>query len=233
MVDLRKSAHNPYAAPEESCELDLDAVAELLKHQPFVIDGDAILCGRELFLNELCYETGRPAPGEKDFYKKLFAPSPRWSLFFRTVVMLHALTIIQFLLLGWNLRWGRLTFLGIPSFVWFWGYIGLMVWRMQRVPSVRLYLRRSPKGRRLRFLRALPGVAYGIACYAPTWFLMPSIFQYSTVFGVLALALLIILTIPVFFLIQEPQALSLPNGIFRVTGLPTELLNALKMMKSL
>jgi|GEM_PF-6481604 len=38
----RRPAENPYAAPESGHEPDF-RIAELLQHQPYVVDGEAVL----------------------------------------------------------------------------------------------------------------------------------------------------------------------------------------------
>ena len=76
----RPPAENPYAAPESGHEPD-SRIAELLQHQPYVVDGDAVLCRGDLALQNLCYETGLPAQHTRFSAKKLFAPTVGWNHF--------------------------------------------------------------------------------------------------------------------------------------------------------
>ncbi len=77
-----RPAENPYAAPEWGDDLD-SRIAELLQHQPYVVDGDAVLCRGDLSLQNLCYETGLPAQDSRFYAKKIFAPTVRWNHVFR------------------------------------------------------------------------------------------------------------------------------------------------------
>ena len=224
----RRPSENPYAAPEASDEPD-SRIAELLQHEPYVVDGDAVLCRGDLSLQNVCYETGLPAQDSRFFAKKLFAPTVRWNHFFRVSHAFNTIAVIFTLFIATILKWGRFEVFGIPSFVWFWGYVGLMILLLRRVRSVRLFVHRSAEGKRLKFRKiTLPAILFGILMVGPIMVVLPWIFGHSPAWGFAAFSGIILLAVPLVMLLPEPQAVVLSNGVFRITGLPPRLLAALR-----
>jgi hypothetical protein len=224
----RSDNSNPYAAPE-AADRSMPAV-ELPPGSPWKIDGDALLCRGDLTFDWLCFSTGLPVePDAKIFYMKIFAPSPQRQILFRMFHSLSIATILMLLVLGRIMQTGSVKIFGVPSFVFVLAYVGIFIIVLRRTPSFRIYYRRSREGRRHHlFRRTIPSLAAGMLILGPTLIVLPQLFAASFGWGLMTLCVAIVTFAGFMMLLPEPRAVSLNNGVFRVTHLAPELLAALK-----
>ena len=224
----RSNDTNPYAAPE-TADRSVPAV-ELPPGSPWTIDGDALLCRGDLTFDWLCFSTGLPVePDAKVFYMKILAPSQQRRIVFRLFHSLSIATILMLLVLGRIMQAGPVKILGVPAFVFVLAYIAIFIVILRRTPSFRIYYRRSREGRRRHlFRRTIPSLAAGMLVLGPTLIILPRLFAASFGWGLMTLCAAIVSFAGFLMLLPEPRAVSLNNGIFRVTHLAPELLAALK-----
>lgn len=222
-----KSA-NPYAAPDST---DYSASAtDLPPGSPWTVDGDALLCRGDLTLDWVCFSTGLPVePDAKVYYMKLFAPSQQRRILFRLFHSLSIAAILMLLILGRIMQAGTVKVFGVPSFVFVLAYVAVFIIILRRTPGFRIYYRRSREGQRRYLLRRkLPQVAVGIFILGPALIILPQLFAASTGLGLVALFSVIVAFAGFMMLLPEPRAISMANGVFRVTFLSPDLLAALK-----
>lgn len=219
---------NPYATPEVA-DRGMAAV-ELLHGSPWKVDGDALLCRSDLTFDWLCFSTGLPVePDAKVFYMKVFAPSQQRRILFRLFHSLSIATILMLLVLGRIMQAGPVKIFGVPAFVFVLAYIAIFIVILRRTPSVRIYYRRSPEGRRRHLIRrTIPSLVAGMLVLGPTLIVLPQLFAVSFGWGVLTLCAAIVAFAGFMMLLPEPRAVSLNNGVYCVTYLAPELLAALK-----
>ena len=225
----RSNDTNPYAAPESR---DHSAPAtELPPGSPWTIDGEALLCRGDLTFDWLCFSTGLPVePDAKVFHMKIFAPSQQRRIVFRLFHSLSIATILILLVLGRVMQTGSVKIFGIPSFVFVLAYIAIFIIILRRTPSFRIYYRRSREGRRHHlFRRTIPSLAVGIFVLGPTLIFLPQLFAASFGWGLMTVCSEILAFAGFMMLLPEPRAVSLNNGVFRVTHLAPELLAALRI----
>ena len=79
------------------------------------------------------------------------------------------------------------------------------------------------------FRRTIPSLAVGIFVLAPTLIVLPQLFAASFGWGLMTVCTAIIAFAGFMMLLPEPRAVSLNNGVFRVTYLAPELLTALRI----
>lgn len=224
----RSKDANPYAAPES---LDHSAPAvELPPGSPWTVDGEALLCRGDLTFDWLCFSTGLPVePDAKVFYMKIFAPSQQRRIVFRLFHSLSIATILMLLVLGRIMQAGPVKIFGVPAFVFVLAYIAIFILILRRTPSFRIYYRRSREGRRRHlFRRTIPSLAAGMLVLGPTLIVLPQLFAVSFGWGLTVLCVSIAAFAGFMMLLPEPRAVSLNNGVFRVTYMAPELLAALK-----
>ncbi len=219
---------NPYAAPEIA-DRSMTAM-ELPPGSPWKVDGDALLCRGDLTFDWLCFSTGLPVkPDAKVFYMKIFAPSQQRRIVFRLFHSLSIATILILLVLGRVMQTGSVKIFGIPSFVIVLAYIAIFILILRRTPSFRIYYRRCPEGRRRHmFRRTIPSLAAGMLVLGPTLIVLPQLFAASFGWGLMTLCATIMAFAGFMMLLPEPRAVSLNNGVFRVTHLAPELLAGLR-----
>ncbi len=78
------------------------------------------------------------------------------------------------------------------------------------------------------FRRKIPSLAVGIFVLAPTLIVLPQLFAASFGWGLVTVCAAIVAFAGFMMLLPEPRAVSLNNGVFRVTQLAPELLAALR-----
>ena len=219
---------NPYAAPEIA-DRSMTAV-DLPPGSPWTIDGEALLCRGDLTFDWLCFSTGLPVePDAKVFYMKIFAPSQQRRILFRLFHSLSITTILMLLVLGRVMQAGPVKIFGVPAFVFVLAYIAIFIIVLRRTPSFRIYYRRSREGRRRHlFRRTIPSLAAGMLVLGPTLIVLPKLFAVSFGWGVITLCAAIVILAGFMMLLPEPRAVSLDNGVYRVTHLTPELLAALR-----
>lgn len=224
----RSNDTNPYAAPEIA-DRSMPAV-EVPTGSQWKVDGDALLCRGDLNFDWLCFSTGLPVePDAKIFYMKIFAPSQQRRILFRLFHSLSIATVLMLLVLGRIMQAGPVKIFGVPAFVYGLAYIAIFIIVLRRTPSFRIYYRRSPEGRRRHmFRRTIPTTAAGILVLGPTLIVLPQLFAVSLAWGLIALCAAIVALAGFMMLLPEPRAVSLKNGVYRVTYLAPELLAALK-----
>ena len=204
-LQSRSNDTNPYAAPE-SRDHSSPAI-ELPPGSPWTIDGEALLCRGDLTFDWLCFSTGLPVETDaKVFYMKIFAPSQQRRIVFRLFHSLSIATILILLVLGRVMQTGSVKIFGF-----------------------RICYRRSREGRRGHmFRRTIPSLAVGIFVLAPTLIVLPQLFAASFGWGLITVCAAIVAFAGFMMLLPEPRAVSLNNGVFRVTHLAPELLAALR-----
>lgn len=219
---------NPYAAPE-TADRSVPAV-ELPVGSQWKVDGDALLCCGDLTFDWLCFSTGLPVePDAKVLYMKVFAPSQKRRIIFRLFHSLSIATLLILLALGRVMQAGSVKIFGVPAFVFVLAYIVIFIWILRRTPSFRIYYRRSPEGRqRHLFRRTIPSLAAGLFALGPTLIVLPTIFSVSFGWGLTALCVAIVAFAGFMMALPEPRAVSLNDGVYRVTYLTPELLVALE-----
>ena len=227
-LQSRSNDTNPYAAPE-SRDHSSPAI-ELPPGSPWTIDGETLLCRGDLTFDWLCFSTGLPVePDSKVFYMKIFAPSQQRRIVFRLFHSLSIATILILLVLGRVMQTGSVKIFGIPSFMFVLAYIAIFIIILRRTPSFRICYRRSREGRRGHmFRRTIPSLAVGIFVLAPTLIVLPQLFAASFGWGLITVCAAIVAFAGFMMLLPEPRAVSLNNGVFRVTHLAPELLAALR-----
>lgn len=219
---------NPYAA-HETADRSMHAV-ELPPGSPWKFDGDALLCRGDLTFDWLCFATGIPVePDAKVHYMKVFAPSQKRRILFHLFYLSSIATIGMLLMLGRTTQLGSVKVYGIPSFVFLWAFVGIFIIILRRTPGFRINYRLSPEGRRRRmFRRTIPCLAVGMLALGPTAFILPHLFSVSFGWGLIVLCTAIAAFVGFMMLLPAPRAVSLNNGVYRVTYLSPELLDALK-----
>lgn len=219
---------NPYAAPE-TADRSVPAV-ELPVGSQWKVDGDALLCCGDLTFDWLCFSTGLPVePDAKVLYMKVFAPSQKRRIIFRLFHSLSIATILLLLVLGRIMQAGPVKIFGVPAFVFVLAYIAIFIIFLRRTSSFRIYYRRSPEGRRRHmFRRTIPSLTAGLLVLGPALIILPKLFPVSFAWGLITLCATIMALAGFMMLLPEPRAVSLNNGIYRVTCLAPELLAALK-----
>jgi hypothetical protein len=227
-LNSRSNDTNPYAAPETAAR-SMSAM-ELPPGSQWRVDGDALLCCGDLTFDWLCFSTGLPVEADaKVFYVKIFAPSQQRRIVFRLFHSLSIATILTLLVLGRVMQTGSVKIFGIPSFVIVLAYIAIFILILRRTPSFRIYYRRCPEGRRRHmFRRTIPSLVAGMLVLGPTLIVLPQLFAVSFGWGVITLCAAILALAGFMMLLPEPRAVSLNNGVYRVTYLAPELLAALK-----
>ena len=229
-MNLHSRSHdtNPYAAPE-TADRTLPAV-EVPTGSQWTVDGDALLCRGDLTFDWLCFSTGLPVePDAKIFHMKIFAPSQQRRILFRLFHSLSIATVLMLLVLGRIMQAGPVKIFGVPAFVFVLAYIAIFIIFLRRTSSFRIYYRRSPEGRRRHlFRRTIPKTSAGILLLGPTLIVLPKLFAVSFGWGLIALCAAIVAVAGFIILLPEPRAVSLKNGVYRVTHLAPELLAALK-----
>ena len=219
---------NPYAAPETA---DRSRPAEdLIPGSPWTIDGEALLCRGDLTFDWLCFSTGLPVePDTKVFSMKIFAPSQQRRVLFRLFHSLSIATLLMLLALGRIMQAGSVKVFGVPAFVFVLAYLGIFIMILRRTPSFHVYYRRSREGRRRHLFRsAIPSLAAGLLALGPTLLVLPVLIEVSFGYGMIALTTAIVAFAGFMMMLPEPRAVSLENGVFRVTHLAPELLAALR-----
>ncbi len=224
----RSNDTNPYAAPE-SRDHSAPAV-ELPPGSPWTIDGEALLCRGDLTFDWLCFSTGLPVePDAKVFYMKIFAPSQQRRIVFRLFHSLSIATILILLVLGRIMQAGPVKIFGVPAFVFVLAHIAIFIIILRRTSSFRINYRRSPEGRRRHLVRrTIPSLAAGMLILGPTLIVLPQLFAASFGWGIVTLCAAIMAFAGFMMLLPEPRAVSLNEGVYRVTYLTPELLAALK-----
>jgi hypothetical protein len=227
-LQSRSNDTNPYAAPESR---DHSApTVELPPGSPWTIDGEALLCRGDLTFDWLCFSTGLPVePDAKVFYMKIFAPSQQRRIVFRLFHSLSIATILILLVLGRIMQAGPVKIFGVPAFVFVLAHIAIFIIILRRTPSFRIYYRRSPEGRRRHLVRrTIPSLAAGMLILGPALIVLPQLFAASFGWGIVTLSAAIMAFAGFMMLLPEPRAVSLNEGVYRVTYLTPELLAALK-----
>jgi len=224
----RSNNTNPYAAPE-TADRSIPAV-EVPTGSQWKVDGDALLCRGDLTFDWLCFSTGLPVePDAKIFYMKIFAPSQQRRIVFRLFHSLSIATILMLLVLGRIMQAGPVKIFGVPAFVFVLAYVAIFILILRRTPSFRIYYRRSREGRQRHLLRkTIPSLAAGMLVLGPTLIILPQLFAVSFGWGLTILCVAIAAFAGFMMLLPEPRAVSLGNGVYRVTYLAPELLAALK-----
>ncbi|MFO1000159.1 MAG: hypothetical protein U0936_07470 [Planctomycetaceae bacterium] len=224
----RSNDTNPYAAPE-TADRSVPAV-ELPTGSPWTIDGDALLCRGDLSFDWLCFSTGLPVePDAKVFYMKIFAPSQPRRIVFRLFHSLSIATILMLLVLGRIMQAGPVKIFGVPAFVFVLAHAAIFIIILRRTPSFRFYYRRSREGRRRHlFRRTIPSLAAGMLVLGPTLIVLPQLFAASFGWGIMTVCAAIVAFAGFMMLLPEPRAVSLNNGVYRVTYLAPELLATLR-----
>lgn len=224
----RSNDTNPYAAPEIA-DRSMPAV-EVPMGSPWKVDGDALLCRGDLTFDWLCFSTGLPVePDAKVFYMKIFAPSQHRRILFRLFHSLSISTILMLLVLGRIMQAGPVQIFGVPAFVFVLAYIAIFIIILRRTPSFRIYYRHSREGRQRRlFRRTIPSTAAGILVLGPALIILPQLFAVSFGWGLITLCAAIAALAGFMMLLPEPRAVSLKDGVYRLTYLAPELLAALR-----
>ena len=220
--------NNPFAPPESPHYAAQSS--ELPAGSSWVVDGDGVLTGGDVTWDWLCFETGIPVtPGSRLLFVKVFAPTPQKQIVFRLFQALSVVAILMSVVMGRMMKWGAVSLFGIPSFIWLWGYIGLFVLVLYRTPCLRIHYCVSPEGKRIatkRWLIRFAGAGFFLC--GPALVILPELFRSSFPLGLISMAGVVLVMTAILLLCPFTKAVRLPNGVFRVSNLPTQLLPALR-----
>ena len=219
--------NNPFAPPESPHYAAQSS--EIPVGNSWVVDGDVVLTKGDVTWNWLCFETGIPVtPGSRLLFVKVFAPTPQKQIVFRLFHAFSVVAILMSFVMGRIMKWGPVSLFNIPSFVWLWGYVGLFVLVLYRTPSLRIYYCVSPEGKRIgtkRWLMRFAGAGFFLC--GPALVVLPELFRSSFPLGLVSMAAVVLVMTTFLLLCPFIKAVRLPNGVFRISNMPTQFLLAL------